>query len=116
MFRLEHKSQYAKQNEFDKLNMEMNNYEAIGRYHVAVKEAKALVSKRNMILLRANGVLKHATESLPQGAPTIGKHCNFSAVQALLAEAQEADCELMKVLEEIAGLAPIANEPALELA
>ena len=94
----------------------MNNYEAIGRYHVAVKEANALISKRNMILVRANGVLKNAMELQPQSAQVIGKRCNFSAVHGLLNEAEEVDRELMKVLGEIVELAPIANEPVLELA
>ncbi|MBV6447285.1 hypothetical protein [Nitrosomonas sp.] len=92
----------------------MNNYEAIGRYHVAVKEARELISKRNNLLSRAASVLKYASDQ-PLPSQGIAKRCNFNAVQALLAEAQEIDCELMKVLEEIAGLAPIANEPVLEL-
>ena len=91
------------------------NYESIGRYHVAVSEAKELIRQRNSVMMRASLVLKNASD-LPPPAHGIAKRCNFLALHSLLEEAQALDAELEKRLEEIATLAPLADQPALTMA
>lgn len=93
----------------------MTNFEAIGRYHVAVKRAKELVSERNGILSRAALVLKNVTEPKPQDAQIIGKHCNFDALHNLLDEAKGINDELVMLVEEINSLAPLADEAEIKL-
>ncbi len=93
----------------------MTNFEAIGRYHVAVKKAKALVEKRNNILSRAALVLNNVTADLRQTGAAIGKRCNFDAAQNLLTEARAVNDELIAVVDEINELAPVANETKIEL-
>lgn len=94
----------------------MTDYETIGRYHVALKEARVLVSKRNLILARADGVLKHATEQKPLDAQFIGRRCNFDALHNLLSEAKSVNDELMALVDEVNSLAPLADEAEVKLA
>lgn len=88
----------------------MTNFEAIGRYHAAVKKAKALKEERNNILSHAALVLNNVTADLRRTGPAIGKHCHFYAVQNLLTEARAVNDELIAVVDEINELAPTAAE------
>lgn len=59
------------------------DYEAIGRYHVAIQDARRLISERNGLLARAAAVLKNSIEA-PQSGSALGKRCNFDALHVLL--------------------------------
>lgn len=93
----------------------MTDYEAIGRYYVAVKKAKELVSKRNNALTRLTAVISNVTQYPAHNTQIIGKHCNFDTLQNLLTEAKSINDELMMLIEEINSLAPIAEESEVKL-
>lgn len=91
----------------------MPNYQAIGRYHVAAKEAGAALQQRNDLLRRAALVMNNAVAS--PHPPGLGRRCNFDAVRELLEEAEAANQRLLALLSELADLAPLADMPPLSL-
>lgn len=92
----------------------IHDYEAIGRYHVAVQDARRLVGERNSLLGRVALVLKNSSDTPPPGA--LGKRCNFAAVHTLLSQAQALDEALQARLGEINDLAPLADLAPMALA
>ncbi|TYP69470.1 hypothetical protein BCL69_11492 [Nitrosomonas communis] len=58
----------------------MTNYEAIGRYHVAVKRVQELIAKRNNSLTRTSALINnglninHTTRISSENA-AISRHC-----------------------------------------
>ncbi|WP_430229241.1 hypothetical protein [Nitrosomonas communis] len=43
------------------------------------------------------------------------KQCDFDALQAKLSEAKSINDELIKIIEEINSIAPLAEEPEIRL-
>lgn len=91
------------------------NYEAVGRYHFALKDLKQAVIDRNEVLDRFGMVAKNAsrTEQIPRDC--VGRRCNFSALQNLLNEAQAKEQQMQDLLLLVNDLAPIANMPEVKL-
>ena len=91
-----------------------HDYEAIGRYHVAVQDVRRLIGERNDLLGRVGLVLRNSGEMPPGGA--LGKRCNFDAVQKLLDQARAIDEGLQSTVALINELAPLANLDEVRLA
>ena len=91
-----------------------HDYEAIGRYHVAVQDVRRLLGERNSLLGRIALVLRNSSETPPPGA--LGKRCNFAAVHKLLADARALDDAIQGRLTEINELAPLADLDPVTLA
>jgi hypothetical protein len=59
----------------------MTNYEAIGRYHAAVKRVQELIAKQNNSLTRTSALINNVAQYKPYNTHIIGKRCNFEASQ-----------------------------------
>lgn len=87
------------------------NFEAIGRYHHLVKQARAAAQERGALLARAARILGAAsTTDVALPCDALARAVNFDAAADLLAQARAADGRLRELVRQIAELAPIADE------